>query len=283
MSSSTVTLVTDFGSRDGYVGAMKGVILGINPAARVVDITHDVPAQDIGHAAFVLGTTCPYFPPDTVHVAVVDPGVGTSRRALLVVTPGGRFVVPDNGLLTYVAEPHLRALAKTGATLRTGAGFMEPFTATLPSGWSAWELTESTYWRSTVSDTFHGRDVFSPVAAHLSLGVKPDSLGRRVEDLICVRVFKNETHDAGLYGRVVFVDRFGNLVTNVRPSQLPGGDVEVDVGGASIAGLRRSYADGKGLRVLVGSHGFLEIAEKNGSAATRLSAAVGTRVMVRPG
>ncbi len=144
MSSSTVTLVTDFGSRDGYVGAMKGVILGINPAASVVDITHDVSAQDIGHAAFVLGTTCPYFPPDTVHVAVVDPGVGTSR-------------------------------------------------------------------------------------------------------------------------------------------QLPGGDVEVDVGGASIAGLRRSYADGKGLRVLVGSHGFLEIAEKNGSAATRLSAAVGTRVMVRPG
>lgn len=202
-----------------------------------------MPAQDIGHAAFVLGTTCTYFPPDTVHVAVVDPGVGTSRRALLVVTPGGKFVVPDNGLLTYVVELHLRALAKTGATLRTGVGFMEPFTATLPSGWSVWDLTESTYWRSTVSDTFHGRDVFSPVAAHLSLGVNPDSLGRRVENLMCVRVFENETHDAGLYGRVVFVDRFGNLVTNVRPSQLPGGDVEVDVGGAihsrSVPVLRR--------------------------------------------
>ena len=171
MPLSIVTFLTDYGSTDGYVGAMKGAVLGVNPEANIVDVTHDVPAQDVAHAAFVLGSVWPFFPPDTIHVAVVDPGVGTSRRALVVVTPHGTFVVPDNGLLTYRAE------VASGIDAGSAAGFMEPYVTPLPSGWSAWELTEPDYWRGEVSDTFHGRDVFGPVAAHLSLGVEPERLG----------------------------------------------------------------------------------------------------------
>ena len=129
---------------------------------------------------------------------------------------------------------------------------------------------------------FHGRDVFGPAAAHLSLGVEPAEMGRRVEEMVCLRVFDTEAVDGAVHGRIVFVDRFGNLVTNVRPSQVPGEGLLVTVGGADVPGLRRTYAEGDGLRVLVGSHGFLEVAEKNGSAAAQLSAGVGARVAVRP-
>ena len=282
MPSSIVTLLTDYGSTDGYVGTMKGAILGVNPEANIVDVTHETPAQDIGHAAFVLGTACPFFPRETVHVAVVDPGVGTSRRALVVVTPHGRFVVPDNGLLTYLAEDRLRAEFASGNDACASAGFMEPYATTLPAGWSAWELTEPAWWLAEVSDTFHGRDVLGPVAAHLSLGVEPDRMGRPVEDMVCLRVFDVDAGDGVLRGRIVFADRFGNLVTNVRPSQAPDGALRVTVAGVDVLGTMRSYAEGDGLRVLVGSHGFLEIAEKNGSAAARLSAGVGARVTVTP-
>ena len=261
---------------------MKGAVLGVNPEANIVDITHETPSRDVGHAAFVLGSTCPFFSPETIHVAVVDPGVGTSRRALVVVTPHGRFVVPDNGLLTYLAEHHLRAEAASGVGPGVAAAFMEPYVTTLPAGWSAWELTEPAYWRGQVSDTFHGRDVFGPVAAHLSLGVEPRRMGRQVEDIVCLRVFEADAEDGGVRGRIVFVDRFGNLVTNVRPSQAPDGALRVTVAGVDVPGPLRSYAEGDGLRVLVGSHGFLEVAEKNGSAAERLSTGVGARVTVTP-
>ena len=282
MPSSIVTLLTDYGSTDGYVGAMKGAILGVNPGVNIVDLTHDVPAQDIGHAAFVLGSVWPFFPPETIHVAVVDPGVGTSRRALVVATPHGRFVVPDNGLLTYRAEDHLRAEAASGGDAGAAAGFMEPYVTTLPAGWSAWELTEPDYWRGEVSDTFHGRDVFGPVAAHLSLGVAPERMGGPVGEIVCLRVFDADAGDGALRGRIVFVDRFGNMVTNVRPSRAPGGALRVSVAGVDVPGPLRTYAEGEGLRALVGSHGFLEVAEKNGSAAARLSAGVGARVTVTP-
>ena len=282
MSASIVTLLTDYGSADGYVGAMKGAILGINPEARIVDVTHETPAQDIGHAAFVLGTTSPFFPPEAIHVAVVDPGVGTSRRALLVATPHGRFVVPDNGLLTYVAEAHPRSPTAPGDEAGGTVGFMEPYVAALPAGWSAWELTEPAYWRPEVSDTFHGRDVFGPAAAHLSLGVEPAKMGPPIEDVVFLRVFDTDVDDGIVRGRIVFVDRFGNLVTNVRPSQAPAGALRVSVAGVDVPGPLRTYAEGEGLRVLVGSHGFLEVAEKNGSAAARLSAGVGARIAVRP-
>ena len=271
MSPSIITLTTDFGASDWYVGAMKGVVLGISPDVRLVDISHEIPPQDIAHAAFVLGSASLHFSPDTVHVAVVDPRVGTARRALLVVTPGGRFVAPDNGLLTHVLNDH-------GPVPESQEEFMAPETVPVPAGCSAYELTASEYWRHPVSDTFHGRDIFAPVAAHLTRSVRPEQLGGPVEELVRLNVGPPVGRDGAVEGRIIFIDHFGNIVSNIRASQLPGGDVEVELDGTLIGGLSRSFADGMGLLALVGSHGYVEIAERDGSAAERLGAAVGGRV-----
>ena len=280
MSSKIVSLTTDFGAAGGYVGAMKGVILGIDPSVALVDISHEVPPQDIAHVAFVLGGAYRYFTPDTVHVAVVDPGVGTSRRSILVVTPTGRFLAPDNGLLTYVLADHQVRGSPTGTGVSGEGEFMQPVTLPVPEGCSAYVLTRSAYWHHPVSDTFHGRDVFAPVAAHLSLGVPPDQMGDAVEDLVCLDLHYRERHGGVVEGRIIFVDHFGNLVSNIRSSLLPGGGVEVEVGSTVIHGLSRTYAETEGMAALVGSHGYLEIAERNGNAAGRLGVGVGSRVKV---
>ncbi len=273
-----ITLTTDFGTRDWYVGAMKGAALTINPNANIVDVTHDVPPQDIIHAAFVLANVNRTFPSDTVHVAVVDPGVGTSRRPLLVVTPNGRFVSPDNGLVTYV-------LAELGGWKAEGTdeSFMSPTTAGLPDDCAAHELKRPEYWRHPVSSTFHGRDVFAPSAAHLDLGVSPDDMGDPVEEIVVLNAFTASRDGDTMRGRVIFVDYYGNLISNIRASTLPSEKLEVEIAGQKVAGLHTTFADGEGLIALVGSHGFLEVAETNGSAAKRLSAGVGTKLTVRSG
>ena len=186
MASTILTLTTDFGDSGGYVGAMKGVALSIGPDLSVVDISHRVPPQDISHGAFVIGTACRYFPPDAVHVCVVDPGVGTSRRPLLVVTPGGRFVAPDNGLLTYVLGDSYPGWSPAAPGK---GGFMQPVVVGLPDGCAAYELTRAEYWRHPVSNTFHGRDVFVPAAAHLALGVPPEQLGEPVGSVVCLNAY----------------------------------------------------------------------------------------------
>lgn len=167
--SGTVTLTTDFGTADGYAAAMKGVILGINPAARLVDISHGIQAQNIPQAAFVLGTACPYFPDGTVHLVVVDPGVGTARRAVILKTPRAYFVAPDNGVLSYVVRDGEKAdRAEKG-----------PRHIKLPPGLEAVSITRPRFWRQPVSATFHGRDIFAPVAARLSLGSRSLNSERR--------------------------------------------------------------------------------------------------------
>ena len=280
MSSATITLTTDFGTSDGYVGTMKGVALRINPDVALVDISHDIPPQDVAHGAFVLGTAYRYFHPDAVHVGVVDPGVGTSRRALLMVTPVGRFIVPDNGLLTYVlADQHHRSAS--GPDTGTPAGkFMAPSIMPVPEGCAAYALTKAEYWLHPVSDTFHARDIFAPAAAHLSRGVAPGKMGESVEELVCLNVTSPASQRGIVEGRIVFIDHFGNLVSNIRSARLRGGSVQVEIGGTLIEEMSSSYAEGEGLRALVGSHGYLEIAERNGSAAARLGAGVGSVVRV---
>ena len=279
MPSAIITLTTDFGASDGYVGAMKGVILGINPQVSIVDVTHNVPVQDIAHGAFVLGATCRYFPGDAVHVCVVDPEVGTSRRALLLVTPTGRFVAPDNGLLTYLL---LDPASPDAAGPGPGADveFKSPITVMVPDGCTAYSLTRCEYWRHPVSDTFHGRDVFAPIAAHLSAGVPPGQLGEETREVVALNLGPPQSRRGAIEGRVVFVDHFGNLVSNIPSSAVRGSSVEVEIKGRRVKGLSRTFAGGQGLRALIGSHGHLEIAESNGSAAARLSADVGTRLRV---
>lgn len=270
-----ITLTTDFGAGDGWPAAMKGVILGISPGAVVVDISHEAPPQDIAHAAFVLWTVYRYFPPDAIHVVVVDPEVGTSRRALLLVTPHGRFVAPDNGLLSYV-------LSDMGAQPVPGqdTGFMAPVQVKAPPGCQAYALTQPEFWRQPVSTTFHGRDIFAPVAAHLSTGVPPADLGQPVDRVVALNVPAPETRKGETVGRVIHVDRFGNLVTSIRPEHLPGRRIQAQVEGHRATGLARSYAEGDGLLALIGSHGCLEIAARNGNAAARTGARLGSEVRV---
>ena len=274
MAGPIVTLLTDFGLADSYVGVMKGVMVGINPDLSLVDLTHDVAPQDILQGAFLLGTAWRYFPTGTIHLAVVDPGVGTGRRALLVEGRGHIFLAPDNGLLSFVL-------------LREETDHLpfQPYQVSVPEGFRAYVLTNASYWHHPVSDTFHGRDIFAPVAGHLSVGLAADRVGESVDSMTRLAIPVPQWRENRLVGHVLHIDRFGNVVTNVSEQTLPGGNqgVEVEVGGSSVRGLVSSYAEGEGLVALIGSHDYLEIAMTNGSAARSLETKVGDEVVVRKG
>lgn len=262
-----VALTTDFGLADPYVGVMKGVILSINPNATIVDISHDVRPQDIVEGAFVLSTSFSYFPPGTIHVVIVDPGVGGDRAALLVETSHGFFVGPDNGVLSWATSlgGSEQEAGRKSARIRRLI-----------------KLTNSKYWLPRVSTTFHGRDIFAPVAAYLSLGVPPDRFGHEVTDYVQLPWPPLERRPDGcLVGSVLHIDRFGNLITNVPGECIAGSpsQVVVQICGCSISGLSRTYQD-SGLLALIGSSGHLEIAVSGGSAAAALGATRGTDVTV---
>ena len=256
-----ITLLTDFGLEDGYVAAMKGVIAGIAPDADVVDVTHLIPPQDVASGRFRLLTVTPYFPPGTVHLAVVDPGVGTRRRALAVRSSSGSLLVgPDNGLLLGALEA-------------------DPAVAAV-------ELSEPRFWRTPApSATFHGRDVFAPVAAHLARGVALELLGPAValDSLVSVELPPWRPVPGGAEGAVQAVDRFGNLISNVPGTVLSGvGAWTASIAGRTVTG-RGTYGDvppGEAL-ALVGSHGFVEIAVRQGSARNALEASIGMAVAIR--
>ena len=274
MARSIITLTTDFGAADTFVGAMKGVILGINPDAVVVDLTHEVPPQDVRAGAYLLDAACNDFPPGTVHVAVVDPGVGTKRLPVVVRSPEAAFVGPDNGVLSYV-------LGRAGGPRPDAAPFVLA-QVRLPAGWTAYHLSDKRYWRERVSNTFHGRDVFAPVAAHLSNGVAPSAMGRAIEEVTAFAVPTPVERDGRLEGCVLHVDRFGNLVTNIDASVVrERADVVVEAGGQHVRGLATSYASDASVVALAGSNGWLEVAVPNGSAATHLGLGVGDPVVVR--
>ena len=271
-----ITLTTDFGTRDPYVAEMKGVVLQLNPQATIVDISHNVGPQNVAQGAFVLGCAYPNFPKDAIHVAVVDPGVGTSRRAILLVTREGLFLAPDNGLLTYVPRdsPEYRAISQNRP-------FLEPMEVAIPSEYAAYHLSSQALWRGPISDTFHSRDVFAPVAAHLSLGTAPEEVGGRLHSLVCLCIPHPSWQDDTLTGHVIHADGFGNLITTIEGQALAQNKVEVLLKGRRIVGVSRSYGEGADLLAIVGSHGYLEIAVRDGSAARELSADVGDEVVVK--
>lgn len=253
-----ITLTTDFGLQDPFVGTMKGVIAGICPDARVIDITHGVQAFNILDGAVKLWQAARYFPPGTVHVAVVDPGVGSERRALLLRAGSQWFIGPDNGLLTWV-------LADAGADV------------------AVWLLESEEHFLPGPSRTFHGRDIFAPCAAHLASGVAPENFGPAVaagslvqlQDLP-VRVGQ----DRPCAGKVVLVDRFGNLLTNIRSSSLPD-KFHVEIGGRVIREFLENYAAGRPGEpfLIAGSAGLLEIAVTQGSAKNVLNVEAGCQVV----
>ncbi len=265
-----ITLTSDFGSRDAYVAAMKGVILSLHPEARIVDVTHEVRPQKIEQAVFIAAGAWPYFPDGCVHVAVVDPRVGTERRAIALVGPAAIFVGPDNGVLSAA----LPAAVREGAVAGGGS-------VALPEGFAAYVIENVSFLRHPVSRTFHGRDIFAPVSAHLARGVSPEELGARVGEIVALPPFRAERLANGsLRARIIHLDRFGNLITDLSPDQVASSRIEARVRGQNVDGLYGSYAEGRGLMALVGSSGFVEIARREGSAAEELSADIGEEVLV---
>lgn len=263
--ASIITLTTDFGVRDQYVAAMKGVILQINPGATIVDVSHEVAAHDVVEAVYVTSQAWPWFPDGSIHVAVVDPGVGTARCPIIVETARGLHVGPDNGVLSACLPDQAR---RPGLPLRgdVRAFAIEREELRLPS----------------VSRTFHGRDIFAPAAAHLSLGVPPDRFGRRLEQIEVLPPLRaSRRADGMIEGRVIHVDRFGNAVTDVLAGDLPAAGAVVEAASRRVP-LARTYAEAPGPAALVGSGGYLEIAVPGGNAARDLGLSPGTPVLVRP-
>ena len=252
-----ITLTTDFGYRDPFVGIMKGVIAGINANARVIDLSHDIPPQDIMAGALVLRHSVPYFPRGAIHVAVIDPGVGSARRPLLVECDGNYFVGPDNGVLSL-------ALAGKQPTRII-------------------HLSNSTYHLQTVRATFHGRDIFAPVAAYLSLGIADVAFGEPVETFVRLNLPEVSRTARGLVGEILYIDRFGNLFTNICARDLTGltaDNLVISLRDTTIRGLVSNYAaaaDGEFV-ALINSWGLLEIAVYKGNAERRATAKVGDKV-----
>lgn len=260
-SRALITLLTDFGPKDEYAACLKGVILGINPAVTLVDLTHEVPPQDIRVGAFILAAAAPFFPPGTIHLAVVDPGVGTGRRGLAARARGQFWVGPDNGLF------HLIFSGQTDFDMVC--------------------LENTAYFLPQVSATFHGRDIFAPVAAHLSLGVALERLGSALTDPVRLPwpepVFATDL----VLGEIIQIDAFGNLVSNIEAdsllSWLAGKRFRLRVGSVTLTGLHHTYGEAAPgeLLALVGSRGYLEIACARGNAARQLHGKVGLPLEIR--
>ena len=266
-----ITLTTDFGYDDAYVAQMKGVILGAAPGAPIVDLSHAVPPQAVLDAAFLLELAWRAFPAGSVHVVVVDPGVGTARRRVAIAAGGSFFVGPDNGCLSAALTLGPRGLRAPGDAYKSRA-------VALPPDVAAVAIEAEALLRRPVSATFEGRDVFAPAAAHLGRGGALADLGLAVTTIEAFPAFR-APRDAGgaIDGRVLRVDRFGNLITDVRGEDLPPSPV-LAVGGRTIRGLAPTYGEARGLSAIIGSGGFVEIALPNGSAARELGLGAGARV-----
>jgi S-adenosyl-L-methionine hydrolase (adenosine-forming) len=254
MRPGILTLTTDFGSDGPYVAAMKGIILGLAPGTQLVDVSHSIAPQNILEGAFVLAGIIDAFPAGTLHLAVIDPGVGTDRRMIAALVADQWFVLPDNGLLSGVLQG------------RTPVGI--------------WEITNPTIRARVVSSTFHGRDIMAPAAAHLLRGGDPADLGPELDKIVVLTNFAPRDDPQGLVGEVIFRDAFGNLITNVHHDRLGADAWTIEIAGHRIDEFCRTYGDRPAgtLVALAGSTGWIEIAVVNGDAARNLSAGPGTTV-----
>jgi S-adenosylmethionine hydrolase len=257
-----ITLLTDFGTADPFVAGIKGVILSINPRATIVDITHEIPPHEIRQAAYVLKSAYRYFPKKTIHIVVVDPGVGGPRKPLLVVNPRGRFLAPDNGVLSYIYREHASS--------------------------QVYHLIAKRYRLRAYSPTFDGRDLFAPAAAWLSKGVKPAQLGRKITEYVKFSIPEpRQQKDGSLQGQVIHIDRFGNLITNITVDDLQpwlgtGKTPTIIIKDHTVKGLRQFYGEaGPGeLCALINSDDHLELFHGRSSAQLRLNAMFNEKITV---
>lgn len=262
MANAIITLTTDYGTNDHLVGTLKGVILKINPDVTIVDITHNVTPFDLLDGALAIGSAYAYFPPKTIHVVVVDPSVGTERRPLLVSAANQYFVAPDNGVLSVIYEREQENMVVRHANAEH-------------------------YYLQPVSKTFHGRDIFAPVAAWLSKGWQTASMGDEIQDFKRFAIPRPKTADGVVKGVVLRADAFGNLITNFRAEDLPesavsAGEIKLQAGTQSITRLVDTFARGKNGEAIayLGSSGYLEIGLNKGNAARTLGLGRGTAVVL---
>ncbi|SMO63976.1 SAM hydrolase/SAM-dependent halogenase family protein [Gracilimonas mengyeensis] len=257
--SQIITLTTDFGTQDHYVSAMKAVMLGIAPGARFVDVSHEIPPQDIMAGAWVIRNSAFLYPPETVHLVVVDPGVGTSRHPIALKVKDQYFVGPDNGIFSL---------------------FFDEF------DYQACKLNNKKYWREGLSQTFHGRDVFAPVAAHMSNGASLEEIGEPIEDLVTYHWAVPIADKDGLQGWVVHIDRFGNLITNISDDlldeHLKDHQLKIYVGNTMLDKIVNTFADVEDGEpaAYIGSSGMLEIGINKGNAARMLSVDKGAQISI---
>ena len=274
--SSIITLTTDFGYDDAYVAAVKGAILSINPGANVIDISHSIKPQNILQAAFTLSVAYRYFPKETIHMAIVDPTVGSERQGIILKTPSAIFVAPDNGILSYIIDD--LASVENPSLTEQSHDLKE---MVFKRGLEAAAITDPRFWRHPVSSTFHGRDIFAPVAASLSLGISLYEFGEKINSLHVLPIPKPSLDSEGnLIGQILHVDRFGNLITNIKGNDLPGKNVVIEVAGYCIQSVGDYYAQNKGVMAVMGSGGYLEIALRDGSACDFLGTTVGDEIKV---
>lgn len=255
---AVITLTTDFGLTDPFVGIMKGVILNLLPNARIIDITHQIEPQNIRQAALTLESAHSYFPKNTVHLVVVDPGVGSERRPIAVKTKSAVFVGPDNGVLTPAIEPASRV----------------------------YELTKSKYFLDSPSSTFHGRDVFAPASAWIAKGTSLSQMGRKISDPHILEFPQPKTDKSTITGEIIAIDRFGNLISNISEDlflEIQTDSMSLKIGGKHIRGLKSHYSQCKSGDVgcLINSWGKLEIFCREGNAANKLKCRVGTSLTIK--
>lgn len=256
-----ISLITDFGLKDNFVGVMKAVILKVNPQAKIIDICHEIKPQDITEAAFLLKSSFRYFPEGSVHLAVVDPGVGSERKIVIVKTRNYFFVAPDNGILspTLENEPPIELI----------------------------DVTNKTYFLKPISSTFHGRDIFAPIAAYLSRGKSIRSFGRKIESFKRLELPRIKMDSENLVGEIIYIDRFGNLISNIDKDNLfnfiKGKRFKICIKNKAIEKISRSYFEGASLKplALVGSSNYLEIALNSGSARDKLRVSKGDKIIIR--
>jgi S-adenosylmethionine hydrolase len=254
--------MTDFGTRDGNVGVMKGVIWGIAPQAQIADLTHEIEPQNIRQAAYRLSQTF-YFPENSIHMVVVDPGVGTTRRPIAAQIGPQRFVGPDNGVLSAVIERAEREQWPVRIVY----------------------LNKPEYWLPKVSDVFHGRDIFSPVAAHLAAGVSLEALGTLIDDPVRIPLPQPQRTETGIAGEVIHIDYFGNVASNIHRDHLaPLGEAKVTLNGVTIEGIGRTFGERQPgeLIALYTSTDYLMVSVVNGNGAERLKARIGDKLEITP-
>jgi S-adenosyl-L-methionine hydrolase (adenosine-forming) len=262
LANAIITLTTDYGTNDHLVGALKGVILKINPDVTIVDITHNVTAYDLLDGALTIGSAYSYFPSKTVHVVVVDPGVGTERRPLLVSAQNQYFIAPDNGVLSVIYEHEKESLVVRHANVEH-------------------------YYLQPVSKTFHGRDIFAPVAAWLTKGWQTGSMGDEITDFKRFAIPRPKEADGTLKGVVLRADAFGNLITNFRSEDFPesalaGGAIKLQVGNQAVTRLVETFAQGNNGEAIayVGSSGYIEVGMNKGNASRTLTIGRGAPVVL---